>query len=92
MFRNERGACGSRCSSISVFGKEKAVEKLMWFSGASPKDAPIGNPLQLGRKTSADSGWPEKNLGKMSVHVVETGVIAGRLLLHLGRKSCDHRS
>ena len=68
MFRNERGACGSRCSSISVSGKEKAVEKLMWFSGASPKGAPIGNPLmQLGRKTSADSGWPEKNLGKMSV-------------------------
>ena len=46
MFRNERGACGSRCSSISVSGKEKAVEKLVWFSGESPEGRRNVDPLE----------------------------------------------
>ena len=94
MFRNERGACGSRCSSMSVSGKEKAVEKLVWFSGESPEGHPYWE--------SGDAAWA-KDLSRFRLAGEEPGEDVGRCCGDLSDRRtasaspwskiiCDHRS
>ena len=90
MFRNERGVCGSRCSSISVSGKEKAVEKLVWFSGESPEgrrdvDSLEGPPYWEGSLDFAAWASFASMLRKTGRVVGEVGLSSGCIMWRGGR-------